>query len=137
MDLGCGDGGLLQLIKDIEIKSWGYDLQPKNVEHAVNVRGVDARYTDFNSDEIEYGDIAIMTEVLEHMLDPHKVVRELPSKFLIASSPYNENDTNHYEFHIWAWDSDGYVALITQGGYKIINKILVNGWSQVVIAMRP
>ena len=136
VDLGCGDGGLLQLIKDVEIKSWGYDLQPKNVEHAVNVRGVDARYTNFNSDEIEYGDIAIMTEVLEHMLDPHKVVRELPSKFLIASSPYTETDIYHYEFHIWEWDSEGYDALITQGGYKIINKILVDGWSQVVLAVK-
>ena len=137
VDLGCGDGGLLQLIKDVEIKSWGYDLQPKNVEHAVNVRGVDARYTNFNSDEIEYGDIAIMTEVLEHMLDPHKVVRELPSKFLIASSPYTETDIYHYEFHIWAWDSEGYDALITQGGYKIVQKLFVDGWSQVVLAVRP
>jgi SAM-dependent methyltransferase len=137
VDLGCGDGGLLQLIKDIDIKSWGYDLQPSNIEHAVNVRGVDARYTDFKSDEIEYGDIAVMTEVLEHLLDPHKTVRELPSKFLIASSPFNETDISHYEFHIWAWDSDGYDALITQGGYKIINKLFVNNWSQVIFAMRP
>lgn len=137
VDLGCGDGGLLQLIKDIDIKSWGYDLQPSNIEHAVNVRGVDARYTDFKSDEIEYGDIAVMTEVLEHLLDPHKTVKELPSKFLIASSPFNETDISHYEFHIWAWDSEGYDALITQGGYQIINKLFVNNWSQVVFAMRP
>jgi SAM-dependent methyltransferase len=137
VDLGCGDGGLLQLIKDIDIKSWGYDLQPSNIEHAVNVRGVDARYTDFKSDEIEYGDIAVMTEVLEHLLEPHKTVKELPSKFLIASSPFNETDISHYEFHIWAWDSEGYDALITQGGYKIINKLFVNNWSQVVFAMRP
>jgi SAM-dependent methyltransferase len=137
VDLGCGDGGLLQLIKDIDIKSWGYDLQPSNIEHAVNVRGVDARYTDFKSDEIEYGDIAVMTEVLEHLLDPHKTVKELPSKFLIASSPFNETDISHYEFHIWAWDSEGYDALITQGGYQIINKLFVNNWSQVIFAMRP
>lgn len=136
VDLGCGDGGLLYLIKDLGIKSWGYDLMPTNVDYGRDARGVDVRYTDFNSDDIEYGDIAIMTETLEHMIDPHTVVRELPSKFLIASSPYNENDVNHYEFHLWAWDSEGYDALITQGGYKILGKQMVDGWSQVVLAGR-
>ena len=136
VDLGCGDGGLLQLLRDMDIKSWGYDLMPKNIEFAVNNRGVDARYTDFNSDDIEYGDVAIMTEVLEHMIDPHKIVRELPSKYLVASSPYTETDANHYEFHLWAWDKDGYDALIQQGGYTIVNKLYVSGWSQVVLAVR-
>ena len=136
VDLGCGDGGLLQLLKDTPVKAWGYDLMPKNIEHAVAVRDVDARYTDFNSDDIEYGDITIMTEVLEHMIDPHKIVRELPSKFLIASSPYNENDKSHYEFHLWAWNQQGYDALITQGGYRIVNKIYSDGWSQVVLGVR-
>lgn len=136
VDLGCGDGGLLQLLKDMGIKCWGYDLMPKNIQYAVEVRGVDARYTDFNSDDIEYGDVAIMTEVLEHMTDPHKVVRELPSKFLVASSPYNETDANHYEFHLWAWDKDGYDDLIRQGGYTIVNKLYSAGWSQIVLAVR-
>lgn len=136
VDLGCGDGGLLYLIKDLGIPSWGYDLMPTNVEYGKNVRGVDVRYTDFNSDDVEYGDIAIMTETLEHMIDPHKVVRDLPSQYLIASSPYNENDVNHYEFHLWAWDNEGYDALITQGGYKILRKQLVDSWSQVVLAVR-
>jgi SAM-dependent methyltransferase len=136
VDLGCGDGGLLQLLKEYGIKSWGYDLMQTNVDHAVNVRGVDARYTDFNSDDIEYGDVAILTETLEHMIDPHKVVRELPSKFIIASSPYNETADNHYEFHLWAWDKEGYDNLITQGGYSIVNKLYVDGWSQVVLGVR-
>lgn len=136
VDLGCGDGGLLQLLKDTPLKCWGYDLMPKNIEHAITVRDVDARYTDFNSDDIEYGDITIMTEVLEHMIDPHKIVRELPSKFLIASSPYNENDKNHYEFHLWAWNQLGYDALITQGGYKIVTKVYSSGWSQIVLGVR-
>lgn len=136
VDLGCGDGGLLSLLKDVGVPAWGYDLAPANIEYATNVRGVDARYTDFNSDDIEYADIAIMTEVLEHMKDPHKVVRDLPSKYLIASSPYNEDDKIHYEFHLWAWDKAGYDNLITQGGYRIIDKLYSAGWSQIVLAVR-
>jgi len=136
VDLGCGDGGLLYLLKENNIPSYGYDLMPKNIDYAVNVRGVDARYTDFNSNDIEYADIAVMTEVLEHMEDPHSIVRNLPSKFIIASSPYNENDLHHYEFHLWAWNNNGYRNLIEQGGYKIIEQKNVSGWSQIILAMR-
>jgi SAM-dependent methyltransferase len=136
VDLGCGDGGLLQLLKNMGIQCWGYDLMPKNIQYATEIRGVDARYTDFNSDDIEYADVAVMTEVLEHMIDPHKIVRELPSKYLVASSPYNETDANHYEFHLWAWDKEGYDNLIMQGGYTIVNKLYSAGWSQIILAVR-
>jgi len=136
VDLGCGDGGLLQLLKKYVTPSWGYDLMPTNIDHATRIRGVDARYTDFNNDEIEYADIAVMTEVLEHLEDPHKVVRELPSKYLIASSPYTETDEYHYEFHLWAWDPEGYAALMAQGGYKVLQHMLVAGWSQVLLCVR-
>ena len=135
VDLGCGDGGLLSLLKDYDFKSWGYDLMPTNIEYAINVRGVDARYTDFHSGDIVYGDIAVMTEVLEHMEDPHEVVRSLPSKYLIASSPQNETDVGHYEFHLWAWDQDGYRALLEQGGYKVINS-QTSYWSQILLGIR-
>lgn len=136
VDLGCGDGGLLQILKEDSITSWGYDLMPTNIDYAINVRKVDARYTDFNSNDIDYADIAIMTEVLEHMEDPHSIVKNLPSKYLVASSPYNETDLSHYEFHLWAWDEEGYEELLRQGGYRIINKILVSGWSQVLLGVR-
>lgn len=136
VDLGCGDGGLLKLLKDMGIKSWGYDLAPSNVDYAVKSRGVDARYTDVNSTNIEYGDVAILTEVLEHMINPHKYVRDLPSRYLVASSPYNEDDKYHYEFHLWAWNREGYDNLITQGGYSIVNKLYSAGWSQIVLAVR-
>ena len=136
VDLGCGDGGLLQLLKENNIKSWGYDLMPKNIDYSVNVRGVDARYTDFKNDEIEYADIAVMTEVLEHLEDPHGTVKNIPSKFLIASSPYNETDQHHYEFHLWAWDNQGYKDLIVQGGYEVVNLKNISGWSQIVLSKR-
>lgn len=136
VDLGCGDGGLLQLLKENNIKSWGYDLMPKNIDYSVNVRGVDARYTDFKNDEIEYADIAVMTEVLEHLEDPHGTVKNIPSKFLIASSPYNETDQHHYEFHLWAWDNQGYKDLIVQGGYEVIDLKNISGWSQIVLSKR-
>jgi len=135
VDLGCGDGGLLYLIKDEPYKSWGYDLMPTNIDYAKNVRLVDARYTDFKNNDIEYADIAVMTEVLEHLEDPHKTIKNLPSKFLIASSPYIENDESHYEYHLWAWDVEGYKELIENNGYKVIDTKLTE-WSQILLCIK-
>lgn len=135
VDLGCGDGGLLSLLKDRNIKSWGYDLCPSNIAYATKERNVDARYTNFQKNSIiEYADIGVLTEVLEHLETPHQVLKDLPVKFLIASSPYNENDKKHYKFHLWAWDIEGYKNMIQSTGYKILKHDLVSDWCQVVLA---
>jgi SAM-dependent methyltransferase len=137
VDLGCGDGGFLYLIKNHNIKSWGYDISYKNVEHAVNVRQVDARYSDFNNDSlIDYGEVAVLTEVLEHLENPHEVITNLSSKYLIASSPCNETDQNHYVHHLWAWDEEGFENLLKLGNYKIIKKFILSKKFQLVLAVK-
>jgi predicted TPR repeat methyltransferase len=135
VDLGCGDGGLLSLLKEEAIESWGYDLSPSNIEYARAVRKVDARYTDFsNDDDIKYADVIVMTETLEHLEDPHSIIAKLPCKYLIASSPYNENDVSHYEFHLWAWDDEGYRSLLENNGFSVIEQHFVSGWSQIILS---
>lgn len=136
VDFGCGDGGLLQLLKTENINSWGYDLMPDNVDYAVNVRKVDVRYTDFTNDPVEHGDISVFTEVLEHMINPHKIIQDLSSKFIVASSPYHETNLNHYEFHLWAWNMDGYKALLENNGYKVIASTTALGWCQILLGVK-
>lgn len=113
VDLGCGDGGLLSLLRDT-IPSWGYDFQPSN-EPAWRERRVDATLRDvFNTrDTIEWGELAVLTEVLEHLVDPHGTVRWVAAhvRYVIASSPHGETPDDHDENHAWAWDRDGYVRL--------------------------
>lgn len=136
-DLGCGDGGLVEAAARDGIQIWGYDMQPKNIEYAHSHRIADVHWTNFETDEsIVYGDASILSEVLEHVSDPHGIVRNLPSKVIIASSPFGETDEDHYEFHNWAWDMQGYADLVTQGGYEIIKHEQV--WlSQLVLGVRP
>jgi trans-aconitate methyltransferase len=135
-DLGCGDGGLVEEGSRRGLHIWGYDMQPDNVRHALKVRKVDVRLTNFEKDsEIFYGDCSILTEVLEHVSDPHGLVFNLPSDVIIASSPAWETDGSHYEFHNWAWDKEGYAALIEQGGYEIVRHEEV--WlSQIILGVR-
>lgn len=145
-DLGCGDGGLLQLahetiaVRDsmnVVFSAWGYDFQPSN-EAGWRERGVRAEQADvFGSDRdiIDLGDITVTTEVLEHLADPHAAVRWIGthSCYLVASSPWNESPASHDECHAWAWDQTGYRALIEQGGYRVLRHETV-GQFQIVLA---
>lgn len=124
-DLGCGDGGLLSLVKDIPgATAWGYDFQPSNAAGWAE-RGVTAEQADvFGTDRarVRLGDIVVMTEVLEHLADPHGVLRWVrgTARSLVCSSPFNESDRVHDECHAWAWDREGYAAMIEAAGWEIV-----------------
>lgn len=136
VDLGSGDGGLLSLLGP-KLTAWGYDLCPDNVARAQR-RGVDVRFGDVLEDPVEWGQISVATEMLEHLIDPHGFVRHIAEyvDVLVCSSPWVETDTSHYEFHTWAWDLDGYRALVEQAGLRVASQTKV-GPFQVLTAVKP
>lgn len=123
VDLGAGDGGLLQLLKQgTAFKAWGYDLQESNVL-AAKMRGVDVRYGNVLSDAIEWGEVAISTEMIEHLVDPHGYVKMVRrnAKALIASSPWTDTIDSHIQFHAWGWDMEGYARMLKEAGWDVID----------------
>lgn len=139
VDLGAGDGGLLQAVRecDVNVPAWGYDLQPSNVTAAID-RNVSVELADFDRDDLRWADIVVISEVLEHLPDPHGMVRRIfdsGARWLIATSPYTETDASHYGFHLWAFDKDGYKAMIENAGWKVCS--VHTAWiSQIVLAER-
>jgi hypothetical protein len=141
-DLGCGDGGLLFLLNSCDpyhLLAWGYDFQPSN-EAGWALRGVQGELADVfgpGHGGAILGDVSVTTEVLEHLADPHGAVRWIGehSRFLVASSPWTETPESHDECHCWAWDQDGYRALIEQGGFTVIRHETV-GQFQVILGER-
>lgn len=139
-DLGCGDGGLLSLLRGVVgLTSWGYDFQPSNEAGWIE-RGVTAERADvFGEDRplVSLGDISVTTEVLEHLADPHEAVRWIGTRsdYLVASSPWNETPESHDECHAWGFDQDGYRALIEQGGFTVVRHETV-GQFQVILGER-
>ena len=139
-DLGCGDGGLLSLVKDMEDVriSWGYDFAPANAAGWAE-RGVDGRALDvFGADRenAALGDIVVMTEVLEHVADPRGVLlwlKQQQVRRLVCSSPCNETPQHHSPEHAWAWDMPGYRAMLEQAGWHL-NRHEQVGMFQVVLA---
>lgn len=148
VDLGAGDGGLLSLVRDrLAAQGWsarfcsGYDLQESNVAGALE-RGVPVGLldvvTDFDRIKWPSGPVtAVCTEMLEHLVDPYgflaKVVRR--ADFVVASSPVTETDRDHYPFHTWAWNFEGYEALFERSGFEILGH-RVQGMFQVLLAER-
>jgi SAM-dependent methyltransferase len=138
-DLGCGDGGLLQLLAGRHHDAWGYDFCPANTA-GWDERGVKAEFLDvFGADQAKakLGTVTVVTEVLEHLTDPAAALRWIASwsRFLVASSPWDETPEHHDECHAWAFDFDGYKQLIGQGGFRILRHYEV-GRFQLVLGMR-
>lgn len=128
-DICCGDGGLLHHLSDFfkenDVRAWGYDFQPSNVDYAQKVRNVDVRFADVIEDELELGELVIMTECLEHFYRPHEYLKKLARssvQILIASSPNGEVPEAHYELHTWGWSEPAYENLFNQAGFHVLER---------------
>lgn len=140
IDLGCGDGGLLSLISRLPwVNSFGYDFQPSNVQGWTD-RNVNGLSFDFigGFEHVPDADVYIMTEVLEHLTDPHGFVKKIATRGaqvqLVASSPWTENAGSHDACHAWAWDQEGYERLMWQAGFNVARHE-TDGMFQVIHAI--
>lgn len=136
-DLGAGDGALLQLI-GCRPYAWGYEIIRADVEHARKVRGVEVHLREVQSaiktDGLILGEVVVLTEVLEHMADPHGFLKLLHARpevrYVVASSPWKETPEQHEWNHAWCWDTLGYEHMFKAAGFESLESRLVE-WSQL------
>lgn len=78
LDLGCGDGLLLSLLKDKGIIGKGLDISDEAVAKTKN-KGFEASVFDF-SDRLPFADrtfdVVVSLDVLEHLYNPESLLRE-------------------------------------------------------------
>jgi len=94
LDLGVGDGALLEyIIREKGIIGYGLDVSPKAVEFCRS-RGLNVDLADINTPVSSYVqepfDYIIMSEIIEHIPDPEKLLLDLQPltrKGLIVSIP--------------------------------------------------
>ena len=76
----------------------------------------------FVNESIEFPDIAIATEVLEHLVDPDAFIKRLLDngvKYIIASSPDYETPSYHAPFHLWVFNGDSYKEMFIASGWDV------------------
>jgi SAM-dependent methyltransferase len=80
-DLGCGDGKVTILLKEIfqPVKMRGFDINPSLVRRARS-RGIDAIVSDLDGD-IPSGELAVMWGVLHHLQDAEVCLRTLKENY--------------------------------------------------------
>lgn len=127
-DFGCGNGALLSELKRLfpTRNFHGYDLLPANVDYAWNTLGLkdDVWLFDFaeNLNEARAGELVIMTEVLEHLVDPRGVLKWLHGQGverIVASSPARETPEGFYPYHLWIWTDDSYPRMFESCGWNV------------------
>ncbi len=81
LDLGCGDGTLLRLLRDErQVTGYGLEIEPDNiiqcVKGGINVMqfDLDAGLPDFETQSFDY---VIMTQTLQAMSDPDHLLAEM------------------------------------------------------------
>lgn len=92
LDLGCGDGLLLSLLKERGIIGKGLDISDEAVAKTRN-RGFEASVFDF-SDRLPFADktfdVVVSLDVLEHLYNPENLLKEanrVSKRFVIIGVP--------------------------------------------------
>lgn len=134
VDPACGDGFLIRSLEDedrLAPDSWWNDISQKNYDAMLEKTGwTDEDYGPqdivdcLNTIEGRQGgvpaDLVILTEILEHVEDPVKVLQAASSVAtnIVASSPLTQKDqTDPNPEHLWMFDEAEYVALLRDGGW--------------------
>ena len=80
LDLGCGDGLFLSLLKEKGITGVGLEISEVAVRKAMR-RGLDVRKFDFTENKLPFKDnsfeAVVLLDVLEHLYQPEKILREI------------------------------------------------------------
>lgn len=112
VDLACGDGALLNALENVREKVFcdivaapHLTLMPMSMETSVKYMT---------------GDLLVCSEVLEHLDDPDRVLRDAHGGFqwIAITTPLGEDDPEKNEEHYWGWDMLGVDEMLTATGWS-------------------
>lgn len=147
LDLGCGDGLFLKMLKNKNIEGIGLEVSEVAIAKA-KTKGLDVRKFNFAENKLPFTDnsfeTVVLLDVLEHLYQPHKVLKEvhrvlrrdlvisvpnsnsLPARIQMLLGRIPENN-KHRQGHIY-WISYSIIKdLLRETGF-IIEEMKVNSF---------
>lgn len=141
IDIGCGFGLFLEyLVCNHNVNGFGYDPAPEAIEYlkSKGINGKIGGLENFNLDK--KFDVALLINVLEHVLNPEKTILEIKNKLLnkdgilVIDVPNEFNvlqttANQHYGLNDWwvappghinYFDLSSLTKLLKKNGYKIL-----------------
>ena len=93
LDLGCGDGLFLKMLKDKGIEGVGLEISEIAIEKAKD-RGLNVKEFDFAVTKLPFADnsfeTVVLLDVIEHLYQPEKVLKEahrVSKRYLVIGVP--------------------------------------------------
>ena len=154
LDVGCGEGFTLKKLEEKKIgkKNEGIDYSSdaikigRKIYPELNLKKGDVYKLDYPDNSF---DLAICTEVLEHLADPAKAVAEIKrvtKKYIVFSVPnepffimanflrgkYLKRFGNHPE-HINHWTMGGFESFLKKQGLTVVKSRHPFAWSLVLV----
>ena len=137
LDIGCGIGSYLSIVKDLGWKPFGIELNGNAAQYANNILGHQVKAGSFEDIEYpeHYFDVITMWHSLEHFINPKKIVsksRSILKKgglLLIGVPNYSSLDRkifkdnwNGFEIplHLYHFTPDSITQLIEHAGFSCI-----------------
>jgi SAM-dependent methyltransferase len=143
LDLGCGTGVFLQAAQARGAQVAGLDLNPKAISKTRELTHSERLYTeDVESfcenppEELGHVDVVTMFQILEHLLQPLNVMRNVYNNLLesggilVCSVPHRERRIDRYSeveeppHHVTWWSEEALCNLLRQAGFTDIKVIL-------------
>lgn len=150
LDIGCGDGILLEHLKQRGIVGTGIDISSKAID-ICRERGLDCRQADITDTlpfENNSFDTVVLTDVLEHIFQPQELLREahrvtrkylyisvpnfasLPARIQVSLGRVPENNTPR-DGHVY-WMTEAVVrGLLHTAGFRVDLMITNTIWERI------
>ena len=152
LDIGCGDGILLEHLNKKGIKGYGIDISSKAIE-ICSSRGIKCERADI-AEKLPFADASfdnvIMSDVLEHLFQPLNVLNEahrvckdhlyisvpnfasFPARIQVLLGKVPENNTPR-DGHVYWMTHKVIVDLLKQSSFKVETIIVNTFWENIPI----
>lgn len=126
LEVGCGDGAMLRLLKERHFDAVGVDASASGIGRCI-AAGLSARCLDISSDGLPFAadsfDLVICLETFEHLMNPYYALLEVrrtlrPGGIFLCSVPNPR--TGHPYLYPGLFEYKNFRRFLEQGGFNIL-----------------